>query len=366
MSDLQMLKFNEFVWHDTPYIHPQIRREVKRDFFDRREIVERAEIELRNETSSSVVILQGERRSGKTSTMRLIANHLESLPEKPFIIVRLPWQGVNMRAILQEEILQSLYLQLDIEPPGEESLPEPDFGRFLEEFREILARIDQKRVLVCLDEFDAILNDAVEEEKKKILTLLDALAVSEFACPVRLLLTVARIPEGDGSTTHPHLAKSLCLRLRPFGESDLVEMVQSLTAGTLNVSTIEMQRIYAASGGWPYFAKLILVSVPDKMETEDWLGEAIGAGCQNDNLQQTLANIYFKHFDEAEKATLLLLAENGSVPEGLNSTAERLVERDFLQPLAQGGFAYRIGLMLMWLKGWENYSIELERLKGKY
>ncbi|MCA9924178.1 MAG: ATP-binding protein, partial [Anaerolineales bacterium] len=250
MNNSMGIKFNEVVWHDTAYMHPQLRKEVGPDFFDRTQLKTMLRAALRDEFSS-LLIFRGERRAGKSSLLRLLQHDLVHDPDHAFLPLYVPWQTVFSRAELADEILQSISYELDVDLSDEMAAHsiESDDG-FVAALRELTV-VSGKTIVICIDEFDSILEHGTDAEQAKILALVDAVAQAD-RLPVKFLLTLVWLP--DVPTNHA-MTRITVPRLAPFSQDDLNEMVSELMAWRVHLLTPDVRaELFRLSGGWPYFA----------------------------------------------------------------------------------------------------------------
>lgn len=376
MSNSMMIKFNEAVWHDQPYLHPQLATLVEKDFYDRDEQKEKAEAILRSESRKPVIVV-GERRAGKTSMLKLLSYRLANDPSTQFVPVLIPWQGIRSRDELAEEILQGICSGLDIElpdanqPHGASTQRDSTATEFIKTMRQLLAPISNKTIVICIDEFDSIVEEAAQTEKSRILGLANTL-VEITDLPIRLLLTMSRLLDVPEARSSPLIAKSEQIHLRPFSKADLDEMAKGLLGQ--EISPQDLQRLFELSGGWPYFAKLLLIYLAELTPNETWIDRALERAIAHAGVELTLENIYTKHFDDGEKALILLLAKRGSsismeemsvVGVSLRTAAAELVRRDFVSKDDRDiGYHLCVGFLTKWFPKWVRFEEEVEnRLK---
>src|SRR6185503_13805705 len=142
----------------------------------------------------------------------------------------------------------------------------------------------------------------------KILGLANTL-VEITDLPIRLLLTMARLLDVPEARSSPLIAKSEQIHLHPFSKADLDAMVKGLLGQEIPLR--DLQRLFELSGGWPYFAKLLLIYLAELTPDETWIDRALERAITHSGVELTLENIYAKHFDDDEKALVLLLAKRG-------------------------------------------------------
>jgi hypothetical protein len=369
MLDSHKIKFNESVWHDQSYMHPQLGK-LDRDFYDRHGDVSKVEDVLRSLITRKPVVLIGERRAGKTSMLRRMAHSFENDPR--FMSVEIPWMGINSSTFLMREVLQTLYFKLDTLLP-EDRLSPSTINRahtvtdFLHIMQDILPFASNRIVILCIDELDSMLQDSPPKERGEILGVINALLEAHHL-PLRLLLTTTRPPgELESTSASPLTAKSEQIRLRPFSKPDLDEMVLGILGRDVPLSPQDLQLIFDLSGGWPYFAKLLLLHFAQLTPGTANLEQAASIAIRDNALRQSMEHIYNKHFSDSERAVFLLLAKRGgriTIEEmqvggiAFQVAAQRLVERDFLLHEADGSYHFRIGLLQGWFSQWPRLDDE--------
>ncbi|MCA9928879.1 MAG: ATP-binding protein [Anaerolineales bacterium] len=365
MNDSMGIKFNEAVWHDTVYMHPQLRKEVGPDFFDRTQLKTMLKAALRDK-NSSLLIFQGERRAGKSSLLRLLQHNLAHDPAQTFLPLFVPWQTIFSRADLADEILRSSSYELDVDLSDEmiEDSIASDAG-FVATLQELTA-VSGKTIVICIDEFDSILEHGTDAEQAQILALVDAVAQAE-KLPVKFLLTLVRLPACPADHA---MAQVTVHRLAPFSQDDLNEMVSELMAWRAHLLTPDVRaELFRLSGGWPYFAKLLMVCLAEAEPGEGWFERALQTAVAHPLLEHSLSHIYFRHFNEAEKAVVLFLAARGMplsaaewdvLPSAWQTAVFKLVQRHYLTVDNTGGYQFCIGLLADWFPQWIRYEEEVQ------
>jgi hypothetical protein len=374
MLDAVMIKFNEAVWHDQPYVHPQRGFEMARDFYNREKEKTRLESLLKARSRNPAIIV-GERRSGKTSLLKLLNDHLSSDESHHFVPILIPWQGVQSRDELAEEILSGLRRQIGkkfpaIELPSLDRRTPATNTEFIEALDQLLTPLVGSTAIICIDELDSILVEAPSDERERIGGLVGTL-VERVDLTIGLLLTMARPPNALPDTRLAKLiAKSEIVPLHPFSEDSFHEMIDGLTSGAVRLSLEDRKLLFDLAGGWPYFGKLLLVALAEIDYDQHWLTRALPIAMKHPNLEDMLRNIYFEHFDDHEKAVALLLAANhgrvgaekiAASGTALKAAIMRLSERDFVTIEDSGSYRFRIGFLAEWFPKWPLFETELER-----
>ncbi len=367
MFDPMRIRFNQVVYHNQPYIHPQLRERVERDFYDRVEKIELIENILKTESHGHFLMI-GERRSGKTSFLRLLDHHMKIEPSGRFVSVFIPWQGVFSWSGLVEEILHEISYKLDKNLPEEElfehflSEPLKIHHYFISAIQQLLAD-SNKTVVILIDEIDACIVESPQEERNRILDLLKMM-VTRSDLPMHLIFTAVRVPPFPEANFMSDLKQET---LPPFSKADLDEMLIELTGIYGNhLSPTDLQRLFDLSGGWPYFAKMLLVHFTVQTPDYDWLDQALEKAISDNAVEKALDHIYTQHFNDDEKAIALLLAQHGRLTEVeisaldplLVLSAEKLVKRHFVFRDQDGNYCFRIGFLMYWFPKWVKFETE--------
>ncbi len=351
------VKFNAYVWHDQPYLHPQLHTETAQDFFDRTDI-KRLLLRQIMDNGRRLAIIQGERRAGKTSMLRLLANRLELDSVGQFVSIMIPWQSVQTADDLAEEMLQGAAFELKTAALEKDSLATA--------LRALLNDNPGKTAVICLDEFDSILEQATAGEQIKILNLINNLLQTPDL-PLVFLLTLVRMPQLPSAAVLQ--AHGVTAALSPFDQNDLEEMSRALMNDYANqLTAIDWHRLHTLSGGWPYFAKLLLVSMAETDFGPRWIEMAARDALQRPLLEQTMIHIYGRHFDKHEKASVLWLAQFKTgqpiaaltaAPLDIQTAVKSLIRRGYLHINQQDQRCqFRIGLLAYWFPRWPKFDEE--------
>ncbi len=378
MFDRTRIKFGETVWHDRPDQDPLSGSIVHRDFYDRRDVNSTAFTELTSDTPAPLVFLGG-RRSGKTSQIKYLRAYFSSHPLHRFGFVDIPWGGIRTRDELAQEILQAVRTHVEKEPdqprvPAHRSTSElarPE--AFLETLRSLLVVAPHKKLILAIDEFDSILVESARvagstAEVRRILDFVQML-VAHLSPHLRLLLTMAGIPHHLPDLADL-VARSTCLQLRPFPKTDMDTMILDIVQEEHPLTDADLALIYDLSGGWPYYAKLLLICLADLPPGPDHIQAAMQLAVRHEGALQTMTNIYEVHLDDHEKQLMLLLAarhgrltaaEMALLGSEIQLAVQRLTAKDVLESAPDGQCRLRITLLAPWFRNWAKYDLEVER-----
>lgn len=360
------VKFGEAVWHDEAYEHPQLKRKIPKDFYDRTDLLEQVGGLLYSTASRRPMVLVGERRAGKTSILKLLLHKAQNMENR--IAVETPWAGINAVETLMQEILHGLYYALGLD--NGDLLARIRELESVAEFHAIMTQFVKshpgKTFVFGIDEFDSIVLEQVREpqNQSKILTFISSLSETS-SLPIKIVLTsVKRIERIESHYSSNLAARSKEFLLKPFSQSDLVAMIKGITD---NITDEEIAEISSLSGNWPYYAKSILYHLVQITPNESRLAQAQEKAVES--LVNTWEHVYQRHWSDAERTVILLLAispeKRLSLPDAeilnLDNAADRLVERGYLVK-DKTGYGFRIGLLPAWFKRWPRFESE----KGKY
>jgi len=362
------VKFGEAVWHDRPYVHPQLRKTVPKDFYDRNEIIEGALQILFSWETRKAVFIVGERRAGKTSMLKLLLDRTGNTKSGGFVPVAVPWLSVSSLETLMKEMLSSLYYALGMDDRDTwkniRNLQSPS------DFQEILGYIAEKfphkTFVFGIDEFDTVLSELIATPQQiGVVNFINMLIETE-SLPVKMILSSVRDIQSCARSLLL-IPRFVSFYLTPFSDKDLNEMIDALVGG---VTEVESEQILSLSGGWPYFAKAILYhwlqKPPDKRNLEDAIEKAI------DDVARTWEFIYYNYWNDEERMLILLLAKQEGLIEkkyiqtlgtSLSVAAEALTRRGYLLN-ERSKYRFRVGLLLKWLERWPRFPEQYAKYLG--
>jgi hypothetical protein len=362
---------------------PNAVREEK-DFYGRR--LERESIERTFLAGSGrPVVILGERRIGKTSLQTVTARRLATQETGRVIPLFLPpASAIRSLNDYAKEILQSLcgYLGKSLRDTGlvdeRGQFQLTSLGQFMDAAARLLQGGGDTTFIVCLDEFDAVLINCAPDEADKIRGLTDHI-IERSGLPLLIYFSMTRLPESIRDSYYsPGISKSEVIELGPLSQEETVEMVMGLLGDQVTLEDPAVERLFHLSGGHPYFVKLLL----DRLLARYWRGaqlavspgmieEIIPDATRDPRARHALDNIYKVHFSQQEQQLVLLLAERGAGVTGeelrvlgpdFMTAAKRLKRRGYLVRREEGGYDFRIKFLGWWLRDWEEFEEECERL----
>ncbi len=340
--------------------------EESQEFFDRDGPMAKIHAALQSRAGRTVVILGG-RLVGKTSLLNVVAQWAEH--QASFVVVRLAHAG--SREELAAEIVHGIHEKVD--PDGSTTDERFDHdgrftfstvARFVRTVQDLADRAPGSRFLLCIDEFDSLLQGCSDDEAGRILDLV--LFLTEHAkLPIRFLFTISQVPERVRlSYSSPFLNQSTIVELRPWSATESREFTEWLLGDRLELDETAQGVLFRAAGGHPYFTKAVLQALLDAHRTSpagvhpspvDAMDAAVQTAGRSREVAVALANIADVHL--SSKAILLLdRAAINSAGLGRrdirdlgpsDGVLETLTENGFLSSDGRG-YSLRLGLWRQW------------------
>jgi hypothetical protein len=357
-----------------------------KDFYGRHEEWERIARVFAAGSRKPVIIL-GERRIGKTSLQCVAAKRLATREAGGFVPLLLPRpEAIRSVDDYAREILQCLCSYLGkrlqetglVDAGGQFQLT--SLGQFPDAVSRLLEAVPPKTFIVCVDEFDAILKKNTDADANRILGLSHYLTGSDL--PLVALITMIESPEQmrKAYQSPPIISESEVVELNPFSQDETVEIVTGLLGDQVTLNDEGLDRLFNLSGGHPYFVKLLL----DRLLARYWketgfvvsremVDEIVPDAAHDSRVQCALNNVYKVHFKQQEQQLVLLLAErqsNGIAAEELKllgpeyiTSVKALQRRGYLVQHQDGGYDFRTEFLGRWIRDWEEYDEEVDRLE---
>ncbi len=357
----------------------------QKDFYDRQEPLERIKQSLSSESARPLVIL-GERRIGKTSLYTRSINFVKEELSEQFTPLLLP-HGASIYSFndFVRELLQTLSKALN-KKLAESGLMGQDgklqllsMGQLSETLAQLISK-SNKTFIICMDEFDAALANSSPTDADKILGLTGYLA-ERADLPITTLFTITHsIRQPQDAFHSPDITKAEVIPLAPFTQEDLATMTVGLLDKKITFPQAAQNHLYRLSGGHPYFSKLLLdcliqrrLPADDVIQATTQMVEQAAADAAHDpRVRHAINNIYHIHFSEQEKVIILLLAERNApltaqsirqLGASYITAAKRLHRRGYLDLQEDGSYSFHIAFLGYWLREWEEYEEELERVE---
>lgn len=365
--DPNRIGLGQEVFHDCS--GPGAQEGSQKDFFGRQNQKKEILEHLRH-GSHEPILVRGERRMGKTSMLRLIEAALKEGPDAERFIVprRLHVAYFRDATTLVNEMAAILTTALGTEdyepfPVGTTFSPQ----RAITAFRGMLKDVAGRTVVFILDELDEMLEapDTLPEERRDILLLLRGFRAQRS---VKFLCSFIRIPARLSREVDSFVCECKVIELPPLARDPFIEMVRELADPGLRLNKKDLDLIYRQSGGWPFFAKVILwylVQEPAGARRLDRALSKVVEDRRDGRLAMAMNHIFEHHFDADEKMLVAMVSEddnptalsklirassqNRDAPCWLPGAADRLIDRDYLQREG-GGVVFRVGLLGPWFR----------------
>lgn len=245
---------------NNPYIPGRPIR-TSQMFFGRQDVLATIEQSLRGRHQDNVIVLQGERRSGKTSILYYLLRKFRD----DYVPVLIDAQGILSRgteyfiwqfaSIIQEQLQESNF----IVPP-----PDPEIAmqkaevwlryQFLANVRSVL---NGRKLLILFDEFDS-LEERIREGDldKEIFPLFRNLMQHEDWLAF-IFSGTHRLEEMVTEYWSILFNIAIYVRLEFLSEQDARRLITEPVSGALEFDEFAIERILAVSSQHPYFVQLI-------------------------------------------------------------------------------------------------------------
>lgn len=352
------------------------------NFFGRDEELKKIK-DILYSTADILIVVQGERCTGKTSLMNRTKIILEEEldVDRKFLYFSIDPSSLQTVGDFAREIwegVRKLLVKTEIAVPNELSqaisfdIPRDVLDR-LERLGSLLIDVT---FVVFVDEFDKLVHEVEENELKKIISFLHYI-IEKTKFPMLFFVSVLKdLPYPYGS--RPPTRKVI---LHPFNQQDANFIVIKLLQNYVFPDEEILNTIFRYSGGNPFLIKLILYELfeisnfrtPEGEVVKDSLDQAIANALYNPDLYDLFIDIYYKHLDDSEKRLILYLASKdgfsvneSEIPKddvGLRSALKKLISRDHILDLKHKNYQIRSALFGKWIGSWDQLDLEGERLK---
>jgi hypothetical protein len=340
--------------------------EDARELFDRDKPLTKIREALRSRARRSIVILGG-RLIGKTSVLNVAAQWAEQ--DASFSVVKLSRAG--SRKELAAEIYQGIRDQVD--PDGRQP-PElfDDDGMlkfsttvgFIRVVRGLTDRAPASRFLLCVDEFDSLLEGCSDSETRQILDFVPHLTEGS-RLPIRFLFTISQVPDRIRlAYRSPFLNQSTIVELPPWSATESREFVSWLLGDDLELDEAAQRELFGVAGGHPYFTKALLQALLDAHPSPPGrdrvaagsVAAAAAAAARSRTVTFALSNIAEAHLPAA---AIALLDKAAGSAGGLGAkdirelrpgdgVLEQLTEGGYLDHDGAGRYSLRLGMWRYW------------------
>lgn len=246
----------------NPYVfgRPLVTDEV---FFGRKDVIEFVEANLGREHHNNIIVLQGERRTGKTSILYRLKHHLT--PDFIPVVVDIPSVTADRgAAIFLYSFAYKLYDELkaygmQIELPRREEYNDAPAFQFREVFLPaILSKIKDRKLILMLDEIAGI-DQAVKEGRldNGIFSLLRG--IMQHSPQLEFILTGAReIKSLTASYAASLFNIGAVMRIGLLEKRDASELITAPVRTTgMDYDDLALEKIYDLTAGHPYFTQML-------------------------------------------------------------------------------------------------------------
>jgi DNA-binding winged helix-turn-helix (wHTH) protein len=351
-----------------------------KDFFGRADELKKVQDQLFS-TSDILVFVHGEPKIGKTSFLNRVKAALDedSSPETHFFYFSIEPAEINSVETFAREIWNNLHRICKQHDPTAfqgKTFSFQGYGHFNAELAEALSAFPNFRFVVFLESVQKIKNITTNVDFAQIIGLLRYI-IEQTHLPIAFVVSSFQtqeqfFPSGFGSPP-----STLDIKLAPLDRGECDEMLAPFFAAE---GKEILERIYRLSGGHPYVAKMLAAEIYDALqksspakilENTTWqrLVSEILLSSEADSFFTSL----YPRFSDEERYVLMALAlrpqyliqgrELSTWKAIYRSAANRLEkEKSYLLRTPEGGYQLRLQLLGDWLKNWENFPLESERL----
>jgi len=335
------------------------------------------------------VLLLGERKFGKTSFFKCVANLFPRNSEEILQTIRVDTHNVHHSVqSFARQLLTRMHRRARLPIPIEVEGHDFDVEAFFTTCEAIVEKKPDLRFVIFVDELDSALKHAIsqEEDAAIILQLLEQLLTDPYL-PIRLLLTASNIDILRSYPGGKDFVDNLGIHKIPLcSEREMEDLIGHLDLSIpLEFEQDALDRVFYYSGGQIYFIKFILSACLAQAGAtggtkhitarvvDDLLYAVIephsSSFSEASNLHETvfptMKNIYERHFSDQEqqfmwqlsKAGGLLRASSSQVSqEQLAQAANTLYLRGYIDKTRVGvddEFTWRIGIWRLFI---ENYN----------
>ena len=357
----------------------------ERNFFNRTIIQQKIEACFGNK-STPLALVKGARRSGKSSLILRLANHLCYGPNSSYVHARITLGeaiGITSAVRFATRIIIAVAHAFDQPmPAGIESLTTLSAEEFLKGLKQITAMHPQKMVLLTIDEIEALL-DSIETTQEKIAVagliraLIEAASSVDNPLPFRYLFTT--VATQRNLSFPPNSFKEFYLE--PFSESDFDELIDWLCgANAIELSTEDRLRCHELTGRWPFYLhwlcqeasfrkidiskgwpdRTIQVVVADRSFPTSYLGYTITKTYNDlDNIQAKALLLILTKQEVLTKADLLELGAEYLI------AAKELSDCGYFSGSEEFGYSYRLEIFRTYLQKLEVFKNEYKFLRSQ-
>lgn len=339
-------------------------------FFGREEI-----IQLARETFSlprqNVIVLYGQRRTGKTSLLHQLKSRLSDA----FCLVVFDLQGRAKHSLMRVlyDLAQAISRSMDFPAPSQAQLASSDYFQsgFLPK---VFDQLGNTRLLLLFDEFD-VLGDEPLEAKAASVSLFPYLQTLIAQKPrLGFVFVVGRRIDELPVHYRSIFKQAVFQKLSYLQRDEAIQLITQPAAGILDYQPAATDAILGLTAGHPYLTQLVChvlfnrlqrdgISTVDSADVERVVDEAleVGTGALDwfwEGLPRSerivyaaIAQITSGDRPATEEQILQVLHEYRIRLLGteLTSAPQRLVDWEIIQPVGRNGFRCSVELVRRWI-----------------
>ena len=239
-------------------------------FFGREKLFSAIQDDIQN--NRNIILLYGQRRIGKSSVIKNIPHRLNDLHEFVFVIFNLEHYSQKslseILADLAQEIINDLSLDnKNIKLPKITEL-ELDSGIFCYEFLpHIYQLLENKKLVLVIDEFDALMNSNNPELLEQVYKYLSSLIIN-FNKELFLILLIEQRSVNNHIIIN--IFKDMPIReIGLFDEHSTKSLIINPAKNILEYEEDAIKEIFDLSAGHPYFTQAICFTIFGRARGED-------------------------------------------------------------------------------------------------
>lgn len=344
-----------------------------RDFFGRKDekgsIVSYIDLPAENR-----IMVLGEPKSGKSSMLKLVEAEIKESRGEAMIVLSAGTAMWSTAKAVLEGLVHALEKETGRKIPASRMQ-----GRFkMKQAVDIIGEFldseagspdrPKKTMVLIIDKLDYALANRVTNAKTGLQVLLFLRTMLD-RLPLKLLFSVTRDPASNSFPVNfgdDFFSESRPVFLGPLEGLDFQDMVQTSLNRPRWLVDSHISFVYEQSGGWPYFAKVVLSHMERRFRSNrndpECLHDVLEEVAKDRSLIVVLNEIYENHFDNYERYAIALLADradlcdsdeplkdSGSFGDALRNALTSLKTRSYVRYYEQRrAHCLLVGLMAHW------------------
>jgi tetratricopeptide (TPR) repeat protein len=227
------------------------------NFYGRRSLLSRVRDAL---NSANVILLQGQRRIGKTSFLKQLAAYLQEpdsegrliTPLKP-VIFDIQRYGQDTLPQFQLHLAEAIVKDLQLPVPKLADL-EANPAAFTDQWLpQVYEHLGKKQLVILVDEFDNLDEQTAPQAIRTLIPFLSQLVMSELA--LKWVFVIGRWA-GRLSIAHESITRSgVRFQISFFSREETRQLVEQPVAGMLTYQPESIDRIYQLTNGQPHLTQ---------------------------------------------------------------------------------------------------------------